>query len=71
VPEPGPRQWPVAYCPPGKATLTRIALQLKGYDVARVTEHPWLDDSMGVILVADPGELIPDPEAFRIYESPT
>lgn len=60
------REWSVAYCPPGKGAITRIALQFEGYDVARVTEHPWLDDSMGVILVADPGELIPDLERFRI-----
>jgi len=71
VPEPGPREWPVAYCPPGKSAITRIALQLKGYDVARVTEHPWLTDSTGVILVADPGELIPDPEAFPLYGGAT
>ena len=57
------REWPVAYCPPGKGAVTRLALSLKGYDVERVTEHPWLE-GLGVILVAEPGDLIPDRGTF-------
>jgi hypothetical protein len=61
-----PDDYPVAYCAPGRRYAAALALALKGEQVERITEHPWLEGRTDVIVMAEPPELFIDPEVFRI-----
>lgn len=51
--------YPVAYCAPGRRLAAALTLMLKGEEVARIVEHPWLEGADGVYVVAeDPLDLI-------------
>jgi hypothetical protein len=51
--------YPVAYCAPGKRLAAAFTLMVKGEQVARIVEHPWLEGAEGVYVVAeDPLDLI-------------
>lgn len=59
--------YPVAYCAPGQRLGTAIALVLKGEQVARIEEHPWLKGNAGFVVSEPPNlNLNIDPETFRI-----
>jgi hypothetical protein len=54
-----PDAYPVAYCAPGRRLAAAFTLMLKGEQVARIVEHPWLEGADGVYVVAeDPLDLI-------------
>lgn len=46
--------YPVAYCAPGKRFAAAFALMLKGEQVARIIEHPWLEGSSDAIVMSEP-----------------
>lgn len=45
--------YPVAYCAPGQRFAAALTLMLKGEQVARIVEHPWLEGAEGVYVVAE------------------
>lgn len=50
--------YPVAYCAPGRRFAAALTLMLKGEEVARIVEHPWLEGAASVYVVAeDPRDL--------------
>ena len=54
-----PDAYPVAYCAPGQRFAAAFTLTFKGEQVARIVEHPWLEGTTGVYVVAeDPLDLI-------------
>lgn len=46
-----------AYCAPGMLPIARLLLALHGDEPDELAEHPWLENTDGVILVADLPEL--------------
>ncbi len=58
--------YPVAYCAPGRRQVAALTLVIKGEQVARITEHPWLEGSTSVIVVSEPPDWTFDAEAFRV-----
>lgn len=49
----GPDAYPVAYCAPGSRLAAALTLMLKGEQVARIEEHPWLEGATGVYVVTE------------------
>lgn len=44
--------YPVAYCAPGCRVIAELVLAARGEQVARITEHPWLEGAESVYVVA-------------------
>lgn len=61
--EPSPA--PAAYCAPGRKTVAELVLTLRGKRYSGVTEHPYLADWDGIMVVSqsllDPLESAPLP----------
>jgi hypothetical protein len=53
--------YPVAYCAPGGRAAAAILLAMRGEEVARIVEHPWLEGATSIYVVAqDPLDLTRD-----------
>jgi len=48
-----PDGYPVAYCAPGQRFAAALILMLKGEQVARIEEHPWVEGA-NVIVISEP-----------------
>jgi len=72
VDEPEAMPLPTAYCAPGRKVISELALVLKGERYAEMTEHPWLEGSTDVWLVAalPPLELSPLPPFSAEFTRP-
>lgn len=53
APEQAEDAYPVAYCAPGRRFAAALTLMFKGEEVARIVEHPWLEGTAGVYVVAE------------------
>lgn len=45
--------YPVAYCAPGRRAVAELLLAARGEQVARIAEHPWLEGTDGIYVVAE------------------
>jgi hypothetical protein len=63
----GSGDYPVAYCAPGQHFAAALTLALKGEQVERIREHPWLEGRTDVLVMRRKPELFIDLAAFRIY----